>query len=79
MTSNLRAEPKNRGKLELGTSLKFALRKRYGQPIDTDMDESDLNFIEGLIAAGHSELIADAQKLYQYITRHERIHIKEEY
>lgn len=79
MSSNLTAEPINRKKLNLGTSLKFALRKKYGEPVNIVMCNTNLSFIEGLIAGGNDELSAEAQKLYQYIEKYGEVLIKEEY
>ena len=79
MSSNLRAEPVNRSKLELGTALKFALRKRYSEPVNIKMSALDFPFLEGLLAAGDHYLVDDTHKLIEYINKHGLVLIKEEY
>lgn len=75
MSSNLRAEPISRKKKDFGTELKFALRKRFGEPINTELGPEHIDYLLGLEHAG----IKEAKDLIEYITKNERIYIKEEY
>jgi hypothetical protein len=79
MSSNLRAEPVDRKKLELGTGLKFALRKIYGEPVNIQLGKHNLDFLNGLIAAGTDDIVTDTKKLIEYIAKHGDCIIKEEY
>ena len=78
MSSNLTAEPIIRKKLNLGTSLKFALRRKLGEPINAEISKSFISFLEGIIAGGSDEAAKDAQKLIDFIEIHENIYLKEE-
>lgn len=76
MSSNLRAEPINRKKKEFGVELKFALRKRFGEPINTVLSKDrDIDYLLGLEHAG----IKEAHELIEYLIANEQIRIKEEY
>lgn len=75
MSSNLRAEPIKRKKKDFGSDLKFALRKRFGEPVDVLMEKGDIEYLLGLEHAG----ITEAKELRDYIMQHEEIRIKEEY
>lgn len=55
MSSNLRAEPVNRKKKEFGTELKFALRKRFGEPIKAELGPEHIDYLLGLEHAGIKE------------------------
>ena len=79
MSSNLRAEPVNRAKLDLGTKLKFALRKRFSEPIDIIASSVIVPYLEGLMDAGTENLKADANKLIDFIVKHGEVILKEEY
>lgn len=41
MSSNLVWEPSDREKKGLGTAMKFALRKLYGEPVHVALGEAD--------------------------------------
>ena len=75
MSSNLRAEPTVRKNLDLDTQLKFALRKRYGEPVSATMSKNHIDYLTGLKDAG----IKDAEKLIDFIEKHDEIFVKEEY
>lgn len=79
MSSNLRAEPVNRQKLELGTSLKFALRKCFSEPLNVVIGPNSIKLLEGMIAAGNEETVKDAEKLIDFINKHGDVLVKEEY
>lgn len=79
MSSNLRAEPLNRAKLELGTDLKFALRKCFSEPLDVVMGPNSKKLLEGMIAAGNDAIVKDAEKLLDFINKHGEVLVKEEY
>ena len=59
----------------LPSELKFALRKKYDEPIDIMFDESDIPFLEGLVCAG----IPGANDLISAIRKHKQIIVKETY
>lgn len=75
MSSNLYAEPAQRKKLSLSTELKFALRKRFGEPIKYNADRTDVPYFQGLFDAG----IEDAKKLIDMIDKHSMIVLSEEW
>lgn len=79
MSSNLTAEPINRKKLDLGTSLKFALRKCLSEPINAEIGESFIPILKGIMAAGDDSASKDADKLIQFIEKYGQIYLKEEY
>lgn len=67
------ASPPRSGSLP--TALKFALRKKYNEPINVTFDESDIPFLEGLVCAG----IPGANDLISAIRMHNQIIVKETY
>ena len=75
MTSSLHWEPRYRKTKDLSDELKFALRKQYGEPVDTLMDVGDINYLLGLDHAG----IKDATFLIEAINKHQEIEVKEIY
>lgn len=79
MSSNLTAEPIERKKLDLGSALKFALRKRFGQPVNVTFSRNNQEYLAGLLDAGSEELCSDVTKLLAYIDKHGDVNIKEEY
>lgn len=79
MSSNLRAEPRDRLKLELGTDLKFILRKRYGEPIDLDISADELPYLQGLLDAGNESIRSNVEALIKMIKQYNWIKLKEEY
>ena len=79
MSSNLRAEPVSRKKLELGTALKFSLRKAYSEPINIVMTQGDLPFLRGMMFSGNEEIQKDVHNLMTFINTHGSVLVKEEY
>lgn len=84
MSSHLTVEPMQRNKLRLGTSLKLALRKKYGEPVNVVMNNANGHFTEflsGLIIASdcQPELAKDAKMLLDFLEKHDELSIKEEY
>lgn len=79
MSSNLRAEPTQRKKLELGTGIKFALRKQLGEPINSLIDKNFIIFLQGIEAAGDKETSADATKLIEFLNKYGEVSLREEY
>ncbi len=78
MSSNLEANPTRPGGiLSLSSEMKYALRKRFDQPIDEVLTEgSDIvAYLQGLEDSG----IKDASKLIEYIEKHEIMSVNEEY
>ena len=60
---------------DLPNDLKFVLRKKYGEPINANMDESDIPYINGLIDAG----VKGAEELREIIEKHIEVELKEQY
>ena len=76
MSSNLGWIPSKEPKYKyLDTDIKFALRKRYGEPVQEIINESQLDYLRGLKDAG----IKDAIKLIDAIEKYGEIEIKEVY
>ena len=59
----------------LDDMLKYILRKKYDEPINTIVDESDIPYLEGLQDAG----IKGAKELISAIKKYGKIHIEEIY
>ena len=57
----------------LDTDLKFAMRKRFGDPIHTKLSAASIPYLEGLKDAG----IKDAKILIKAIRKHGDIEVKE--
>jgi hypothetical protein len=79
MSSNLRAEPINRKKLDLGTSIKFALRKVYGEPVNIILNDTAIPVLKGMMAVGDDNLVKDAEKLIKFIETYKDVSLREEY
>jgi len=75
MSSTLTWEPAYRKTNSLSYELKLVLQKYLGGTVDSDMDISDLKYLEGLRDAG----VIDAQILIDAIEKHDRIHVKEQF
>lgn len=75
MSSSLEWEPRNRERESLPDELKFVLRKRYGEPVSSIIDDSDLAYLAGLRDAG----IEGAEDLIEAINKYGEIHVKEHY
>ena len=75
MSSNLTWEPRYRDKEDLPDELKYVLRKKYGDPVDTYMTAQDVPYLEGL---SHADIKGVAQLLHA-IDKHGDIIVKEEY
>ena len=75
MSSYLNWEPVDRPKGTLPDELKFALRKRFREPVDTTMHNSSVPYLEGLRDAG----VKGAQALLDAIEKHGEVTVKEEY
>jgi len=74
MSNNLYWKPfQNKGK-DLDTSLKFALRARYGFPINGQFNEANIEFLTGLKIAG----VKDAEKLIEAIEKYHVVELWEE-
>lgn len=76
MSTNLYWEPARRKKYNTGKDdgLKWALRKRYGEPLRVELSASDVGFLEGLACAGQE----DARDLIDAIQEHDEISVFEE-
>ena len=59
----------------LSDTLKFALRKRCGNPVNTEMCHDDMDYLIGLRDGG----IGAAQELIDAIKEHDSIILREEY
>lgn len=76
MSSNLYWEPvkPKKGK-SLDTGLKYIFQKKYGSPVNIELDETDIEYLCGLADAG----IKDAQNLIDAIHEHGSIELREEF
>ena len=70
--SGLQWEPRN-NKRHLSTSLKSALRKHYGTPVNVMLDAEDIPYLTGLLHAG----LEEAQVLIDAIKQYAEIDLKE--
>ncbi len=76
MSSSLCWEPvKGIANRTLPTALKFALRKRFGEPVRVVVSNSTVPYLEGLRDAG----VEGAEKLIDLIEKHGEINLNEEY
>lgn len=75
MSSNLVWEPTERKKSEVSHQLKYALRKRFGEPINVTLQSDDIMYLRGLEDAG----LQDAYKLIKAIEKYGEILVVEEY
>ena len=74
MTSNLIWIPVEPEKMnDLPNELKFILRKRYGNPIDSILDNSSFPYLQGLGDAG----VKGVDKIINAIRKHGEIRVKE--
>lgn len=55
--------------------LKFTLRKRYGEPVDMILTDSDIPYLTGLSDGG----IKGLSEVLKLLAEGQEIHIKEEY
>ena len=76
MSSTLYWEPvkPKKGK-SLETGLKWILQKKYGSPINVELGEADIPYLQGLADADTK----DAQKLIDAIEEYGRIELREEF
>lgn len=80
MSSNLIVRPTNIKGLDLGTGLKFALRKQLGEPINSRLTREFNIFLQGVASASNDlETISDANKLIAFLDKYGEADIKEEY
>jgi len=63
----------------LGYDAKFALRKRYGEPINVQLGCIDLDYLQGLADSGRDELAADIRQIIKAVNKHKEIILKEEW
>lgn len=76
MSSNLTWRPVHPAANEtLPDRLKFALKKRHGDPVETTLSSSDIPYIEGLVDAG----VEGAERLLEIICEVGEIEIWEEF
>lgn len=75
MSSSLVWEPVNRKTKFLEDSVKFALRKKYGDPVDAVLSGDDVPYLQGLRDAG----IKGIDALLEAIEKHHEIEVKEVY
>ena len=73
MSSSLGWMPHDRKIKTLADELKYALRKRYGDPVNTTLTENDMEFLAGLEAGD----VKDASKLIEALGKHGTIDVKE--
>jgi hypothetical protein len=80
MSSNLFWEPLSPPHRHyLATTLKFILRRKYGEPLDCTLSADDMPYLQGIRDAGNAEAREDVQYLIKAINRFEKIRVKEEY
>lgn len=79
MSSSLRWEPVERdAKPAGGSDLKFALRKRFGEPVDIILNGRAIPWLEGVRdAATSKDLATDAGRLIGLIEKHGSIRVFE--
>lgn len=75
MSSSLTWEKVRQNKKTLSYNAKYALRKKYGEPVDTVLTRSDIEYLEGLRDSGMEELTDLIDILYG----NEEIALLEEY
>ncbi len=76
MGSTLTIEPLYRSKKNLSFEIKKCLQKKFnGTVLDQTMEESDLNFLYGLLYAG----IEDAQIIIDMIKKYGSVTLNEEF
>jgi hypothetical protein len=76
MSSTLYWEPvkPKKGK-SLDTGLKWILQKRYGSPVQVELDDGDIPYLQGLADANTE----GAQTLIDAIEKYGRIELREEF
>ena len=80
MSSNLTWEPSNRKSGELGSGIKFILRRLYGEPVNATFDGEDVQMLNTIIASSLDESVKeDATALIDAIGKHGSIDVREEY
>ena len=75
MSSNLEWFPLDMKGKGLPDALKFALRKRFEEPVDMVMDETYVSYLHGLIDAG----VDGASSLLEAIEKHGAVRVQEVY
>jgi hypothetical protein len=75
MSSNLGWEPEDRNIKPLSDELKYAMRKKFSEPVNYVLDKHDMSYLEGLRDGG----IAEAQFLLDAIEKHGRIRVREQF
>lgn len=75
MSSDLTWEPARRKKQSLPTALKFALRKRFGEPVNSTLSAGHIDYLMGL---AHAD-VAGATELLEAIQKHGEVVVREEY
>lgn len=74
MSSTLVWKPVKPNKCKsLDCSLKFALQKRFGSPVNVIFSSREMLYLEGLVDAG----IKDAQKVIDALIKHGEVELKE--
>jgi hypothetical protein len=80
MSSNLIWEPTHRQTKDLGTGIKFILRKIYTEPVSVTLTESDVGMLQTIIASTSDPKAAkDASNLIEAIEKHGSIEVTEVY
>ena len=76
MSSTLCWEPVKPKKCRpLDVRLKWILQKKYGSPVNVELGEADIPYLQGLADAE----VADAQKLIDAIEKYGCIELREEF
>ncbi len=75
MSSDLRWRPATPTSSRLSVSLKFELRKKFGDPVDITLTPLSLSYLNGLLDRGFD----DAKTLIDAVKRHDVITVKEFY
>jgi len=73
MSSSLKWRVRSDWRGQFDTQLKFILREKYGEPVDHIFTDIDLDFLEGLNAAG----VKDAKVLIDAINQFKEIEVNE--
>lgn len=75
MSSNLYWQPVKSNNKTFDTAIKFALRKKFGEPVNEILDGSHIAYLEGIRDGG----CEDMQKVIDAILKHGEIEVEEKW
>lgn len=81
MSSTLMWKPVQSYKGSFHSGIKFILQEHFdeGTIHNCHLEESDIPYLKGIMAAGSKEIKADAKKMIELILRHDLIIITEQF